>query len=313
MICTKCGRETSGNYCNYCGEPLNTEDTSFVNEEWEGGAPSDWLDEDYEYIEAERQGGLHSRKRSADSENAAVNRRQSRKKGKEKAKVKKVVKKEKVIEREGRKEKKRREGRESRLRQRENRREDVLSRRRSRELTRSDGADGQGLGDVAAKGAAGVIVLTSRIMQFFCCFLMAYMVFIMSGAFLKNSEGLGFIQTMVTERNYGLALYVGFAAVTLIMGVLWCLWILTRKAGGGQIRLKTYDTGRGFIPFLICAGAVLLTGPGLMLVTAEAESLGEAAKGIEAALKAVSLHRGSLLFNSMLGAGLSFVRKILRV
>ena len=24
MICPKCGHETSGNYCNNCGEPLST-------------------------------------------------------------------------------------------------------------------------------------------------------------------------------------------------------------------------------------------------------------------------------------------------
>lgn len=313
MICTKCGHETSGNYCNYCGEPLDVEDTSLLNEERGNGPSSDWLDEDYGYIEPERHTGLHSRERKADPGSQTANKRQSRKKGKEKAKVKKIVKKEKVIERRGRKEKRQREDRGSRLRRREDRREEGLSRRRDGGRQRGDGADGQSLGDVAAKGAAGVIVLTSRIMQLFSCFLMAYMVFIMSGSFLKNSEGLGLIQTMIDERNYGLALYLGFVGVSLIMGVIWSLWILTRKAGGGQLRLKTYDTGRGFLPFLICAAAVLLTGPGIALVAAEAESLGEAARGAQAALNAVNLHRGSLLFSSLLGAGFSLVRKILRV
>lgn len=117
----------------------------------------------------------------------------------------------------------------------------------------------------------------------------------------------------MTDRNIGLALYIGFAGLSLFMGVIWCLWILTKKAGGGQLRLKTYDTGRGFLPFLICTAVILLAAPAEALAAANALELGHAYLGVKAALQAVNAYRGSLLSCSILGFILSFVRKILRV
>lgn len=287
MVCTKCGRETSENFCNYCGEPLDVENASLLNEEELSESSSRWRDKEPVTYQ----------------NSSAVNKEPLRRKGKEKEKVKTVVKKETIVKEIESKEKK----------HREDRREGVVSRRQGGDRPQGDSSDGAGLANMAVKGAAGVLVLSSRLMQFFSSFLMAYMVWIMSRAFLKNLNGLGPMQSIFDDNNYSLALYLILASASLGMGVIWCLWILTKKAGGGQIRLKTYDVGRGFYPFLICAVLVFLAGPALSFVASEAAFLGEVASGIEAVLKAVNLHKGTLLFCSVLGAGFSLVRKILRV
>lgn len=176
---------------------------------------------------------------------------------------------------------------------------------------------GSGLGEAAVKGAVSAIVLSARVMQIFCGVLMGYMVWTLAWSFWNHQEGLGLIQAAVDERNYGLILYVGLAGVSLFMGVIWCLWILSRKAAGGNVRLKTYDTGRGFLPFLICAAAVIAAGAVLPYLPSETapytSSFAEAIKGATAALKAVNDHRAVLISCSVIGAAVSFVRKLLRV
>lgn len=160
------------------------------------------------------------------------------------------------------------------------------------------------------------MVIAVRVMQIVSCLLMGCMVAVMLRSFLAHGEGLGNIETLVTDRNYGLALYVGFAGTSLFMGVIWCLWILSRKGAGGGFRLKKYDTGRGLIPFLLCAAMAFSAGPALTVIppvdSVVVEWQGIAAGG-RAALTAVNAHRGTLLFCSGAGAVLSLIRRILLV
>lgn len=165
----------------------------------------------------------------------------------------------------------------------------------------------------AKKGAAATIVLASRIMQLVSCLLMAYMVVIMTKSFWEYSYGLGDIRLAVQENNYGLILYASFAGASLFMGGVWCLWILSGKAAGGEFRLKKYDTGRGFVPFLICLAVVLAVHPLRMLIPTEAGMWHGTAAGAKAALDAVHINHTALFYCSALGAALSFVRKMLRV
>ena len=165
----------------------------------------------------------------------------------------------------------------------------------------------------AKKGAAATIVLASRIMQLVSCLLMAYMVVIMTKSFWEYSYGLGDIRLAVQENNYGLILYASFAGASLFMGGVWCLWILSGKAAGGELRLKKYDTGRGFVPFLICLAVVLAVHPLRMLVPTEAGMWHGTAAGAKAALDAIHINHTALFYCSALGAALSFVRKMLRV
>lgn len=212
--------------------------------------------------------------------------------------------------------------RDSRMRDLESEVEHLTVQERLREQRRREDGEGDttdsgpGLGELAAKGAAGLVVLISRVMQLVSCLLMVSMVLTMLRSFLAHVDGLGELRFLVTERNYGLALYVGAAGVSLFMGVIWCLWILSKKGAGGGFRLKKYDTGRGLIPFLLCAAVVFGAGPAL-LVLPPASTLVEEWQGIAAGagafLTAIQVHRAALLFSSGAGAVLSLIRRILLV
>ena len=65
-------------------------------------------------------------------------------------------------------------------------------------------------------------------MQLICCVLMAFMTGLMAFSFLKHKEGLGAVELVWEEANYGLGLYLAAAGVTLFVGAVWSLWILTR-------------------------------------------------------------------------------------
>lgn len=182
-----------------------------------------------------------------------------------------------------------------------------------RETEESGRSVGGSIADAAVKGVTGVVILMSRVMQVCCFLLMAGMVWVSARAFWFCSDGLGTIDTMITEQNYSLALYVGTAAFSLFMGAIWCLWILSRKAAGGNIRLKKYDTGRGFIPFILCAAVIFAAGPASMLIPADGAAWHGLAAGAKAVLEAINSNHGFLVFCSVAGIILSLVRKLLRV
>ena len=128
-----------------------------------------------------------------------------------------------------------------------------------------------------------------------------------------TGDDLGYIGTMITEENYGLGLYVGIGVFLVLMGAIWCLWILSGKHAGGKVRLQKYDTGRGFIPFIIILVLVLAAGPAAYLMPKNAGSLQPIVDGGYAALEAINANHGFLLFCSIGGAILSFIRKMLLV
>ena len=214
-----------------------------------------------------------------------------------------------------------RSGREQQRRERLSRKREKRSLRES-EVSETEGAarTGEGIAsgmkrskELAAQGVAGVVVLLSRVMQLCCFFLMAGMVVASARAFWFCSEGLGDVRTLITDRNYGLAVYLAFAGFALLFGAIWCLWIASRKDGGGGVRLKKYDTGRGFLPFLFCLLVVTAAGPASMFIPANGEEWLGMARGAAAALEAVNSNHGFLSFCSIAGASLSLVRKLLRV
>ena len=178
------------------------------------------------------------------------------------------------------------------------------------EKTRNDGVS---FGDVVVKSMVTATVIISRVMQLASFLLMAGMVFLMAQSFWEHGQALGDIRFMAAESNYGMALYVGFAGITLFMGLIWCLWIPSKTGAGGGVRMKKYDTGRGFVPFLLCMAAVVAAAVVLPEIPAEAEAWKGMAKGAAAAMEAVNSHRDILFLGSTAGAVLSLVRKLLRV
>ena len=173
--------------------------------------------------------------------------------------------------------------------------------------------DGVSFGDVVVKSMVTATVIISRVMQLASFLLMAGMVFLMAQSFWEHGQALGDIRFMAAESNYGMALYVGFAGITLFMGLIWCLWIPSKTGAGGGVRMKKYDTGRGFVPFLLCMAAVVAAAVVLPEIPAEAEAWKGMAKGAAAAMEAVNSHRDILFLGSTAGAVLSLVRKLFRV
>ena len=184
---------------------------------------------------------------------------------------------------------------------------------RSEAHAQSDPNDGPSMLDVTAAGVTGVVVLMARVMQAASFLLMAGITWANAKAFRYGGDDLGYIGTMITEENYGLGLYVGIGVFLVLMGVIWCLWILSGKHAGGKVRLQKYDTGRGFIPFIIVLVLVLAAGPAAYLMPKNAGSLQPIVDGGYAALEAINANHGFLLFCSIGGAILSFIRKMLLV
>ena len=184
---------------------------------------------------------------------------------------------------------------------------------RSEAHTQSDSNDGPSVLDVTAAGVTGVVVLMARVMQAASFLLMAGITWANAKAFRYGGDALGYIGTMITEENYGLGLYVGIGVFLVLMGAIWCLWILSGKHAGGKVRLQKYDTGRGFIPFIIILVLVLVAGPAAYLMPKNAGSLQPIVDGGYAALEAINANHGFLLFCSIGGAILSFIRKMLLV
>lgn len=168
----------------------------------------------------------------------------------------------------------------------------------------------------AADGVLGVVVLLARIMQIVCFFLMAGMVWASARSFWYGRKELGSVRTLMEDGNVSLAFYLLFAVAALGMGILWCLWILSRKAAGGGVRLKKYDTGRGLIPFLLCLAAVLAAGPASMILGAipgAAEAMHGLYDGVQAVLEAINSNHDYFVFSCAAGAILSVIRRLLQV
>lgn len=158
-----------------------------------------------------------------------------------------------------------------------------------------------------------VVVGFSRLLQLASAVLMALLTVISVFSFWQNREGLGAVQTVFEERNYALALYLAVTGAVIFFGMVWTLWIMSRKGAGGEVRMKTYDTGRGFVPFLLCLGAVWIVTRLSGLVPENGEMWHGMAKTVSAVVMAVEQERRHLMIVSMAGAGLSLIRRILRV
>ena len=325
MICPKCGLEAEGNFCSFCGTPLTQSGAENVQSVGVSG------DERKSMVPGGAEEEQKSRKMPADTSRPEKSRKAASGSREDKGAQKQQKQLEKRIhsleeERERlsreRQQEERRKKRESRRREREEREiipDNGMGRfaRSSGEAAASQDKDDRGAEfsavSAVSSGVAGVVVLVARAMQLICCFLMLGMTWATFRAFRYGGDGLGNITSLISERNYGLAIYLAAAAISIIMGIIWSLWIISGKAAGGKLRLKKYDTGRGFIPFLLCMAVVLAAGPLSVLITVRPIIWQNAGDGVFAVLEAVNTNHEFLLFCSLSGAMLSFIRKLLRV
>lgn len=318
MKCPKCGQEAVGNFCSNCGTPL-VNDTVRREQETVGRKQENSYDDgDSEQRNPARM--------ESDEKKAASRRRQDARRSSSSAEEdKRDAKQQKQMEKRlhalesERERSERQKNRMERSHQRELERQSREAERtrraaeRSEAHTQSDSNDGPSVLDVTAAGVTGVVVLMARVMQAASFLLMAGITWANAKAFRYGGDDLGYIGTMITEENYGLGLYVGIGIFLVLMGAIWCLWILSGKHAGGKVRLQKYDTGRGFIPFIIILVLVLAAGPAAYLMPKNAGSLQPIVDGGYAALEAINANHGFLLFCSIGGAILSFIRKMLLV
>lgn len=318
MKCPKCGQEAVGNFCSNCGTPL-VNDTVRREQETVGRKQENSYDDG----DSEQR---NSARMESDEKKAASRRRQDARRSSSSAKEdKRDAKQQKQMEKRlhalesERDRSERQKNRMERSHQRELERQSREAERTRRAAERSeahmqsDSNDGPSVLDVTAAGVTGVVVLMARVMQAASFLLMAGITWANAKAFRYGGDDLGYIGTMITEENYGLGLYVGIGVFLVLMGVIWCLWILSGKHAGGKVRLQKYDTGRGFIPFIIILVLVLVAGPAAYLMPKNAGSLQPIVDGGYAALEAINANHGFLLFCSIGGAILSFIRKMLLV
>lgn len=165
----------------------------------------------------------------------------------------------------------------------------------------------------AGNPAVLAIVGFSRFLQLASAVLMALLTVMSAFSFWQNRDGLGGVMTVVDERNYALALYLASAAGVIFLGIVWTLWIMSRKGAGGEVRMKTYDTGRGLIPFLLCLGAVYAVTRLSGLVPEDPAMWHGMAKAVAAGVTAVQMESRQMMLVSLAGAGLSLIRRLLRV
>lgn len=303
MICPKCGHEEKGNFCSNCGALLiryrETEDTCTES------VPEEKVRAESRRAQSSQaDASFHSRAKER-SKPQKRSRKSEKKADSAKAKADQKIRR-RLEQRLGALEKER--DRERLLKEKE---EKQSRRERCRPL--SDPGEVQASAADSEKKMLGVIVLLSRAMQLCCFLLMGSMVWVSARTFWYGRTELGSIRCLVSEENYGLALYLGAAGITLFFGVIWCLWILSRKAAGGGVRMHKYDTGRGLIPFLLCLAAVYAAVPAASFVPGNPEAFRGLAGGAAAVLEAVNANHEFLAFASTAGAVLSLIRRLLRV
>lgn len=313
MICPECGQESNGNFCSICGARLMTEPT-----------PATPATPITPVTSATPAASERPASREADREPRKNSLRESR--GSSRRKSRHKFRKEAAAGKDMQKTMRRRDTQINRLESevdRLSRQQRIYAERGA--AGRENGDEGSDMKELAVKGVTGITVLSSRLMQLGCGLLMAYMTWLLTAAFWSGRRELGGLSTIIGDRNYQLAVYAAAGGGILFFGILWTLWILSRKDGGGSVRLKKYDTGRGFIPFLLClaiaslipaaAGLIppvdQITGiPWLSVDTHVWQSL---AAGADAIIHTLADHRSTLLSCSALGLVFSIVRKILRV
>lgn len=125
----------------------------------------------------------------------------------------------------------------------------------------------------AGKAGRGVMGLAVLIMRVISGILFLVIDAVLIRNFWSGAKSLGSISSILTERNWALALYLILSAGLVGFGVISAAWTLsTRKAGDGR-KLRSYDTGRGLLAFLIFGVLAMFSMVGVTMIPVKPEFL----------------------------------------
>lgn len=125
----------------------------------------------------------------------------------------------------------------------------------------------------AGRAGRGVMGLAVLIMRVISGILFLAIAAVLIRNFWSGAKSLGSISSILAERNWALALFLILSAGLVGFGVISAAWTLsTRKAGDGR-KLRSYDTGRGLLAFLIFGVLAMFSMIGVTMIPSKPEIL----------------------------------------
>ena len=166
---------------------------------------------------------------------------------------------------------------------------------------RAAGKAGKTAGKAVGKGV-------SIVLKCGCFAAMAVIVLKLWEEFWAERNTLGEIWRVAADRNYAEALYLGIAGFLLLFGVISAIWLLGGKKMPDGNRLRSYDTGRGLVPFILYAILAAAAGFVVPMIPESPQVLA----GAKLALEAVDRASRIVLICSAAGFVLCVIRKLIR-
>lgn len=282
MYCNNCGKEASGNFCRYCGQPLTSPDSKPAGDtqEWEPAVPVDNSiptpePQTTEQIRFSKVDEAVRRRSEAGSVNVYRREETPDVRNISQTTVKKTA-------------------------------APSLSRRPSakrnvKQVTKKRGSllDGFSISSLAGAGIASIL----RYISLGC---MVILTLYTAGGLWKEKEMLGNIFKMTQESNTPLYVYSGLSVGILVFGIISCLWIYSRRKMGDGKKLKKYDTGRGLVPFLFFGLLSYFASTIIVRLPITPDFL----SGIKHVCQVFFLHKGTNLFLCFVGIVCSILRGI---
>lgn len=159
---------------------------------------------------------------------------------------------------------------------------------------------------VATKTVKKTISRALQVISFLCMFGIALTLVL---AFFDRKSKFGTISTMVLERNYPLEVFVICMGSMIAFACISMLWIASKRKFQKDERIKSFDTGRGIIPFL-CFGIAVLVAPELLKILPTSHEIFE---GIEGALQVLYDNTNMIGSLVVFGVVTCFIRKIMKI
>lgn len=159
----------------------------------------------------------------------------------------------------------------------------------------------------AGKAGRSVLGLAGLVMRVVSCILFLVIDVVLIRALWSGAGALGSIGSIISERNWALVLYLILSACLAGFGVISAVWTLsTRKAGDGR-KLRSYDTGRGLLGFLIFGVIAMVSMVGTALIPVRPEIFLGLLQFVLSIIRTSDL----VLRCSVIGAVLCIVRRLI--